>query len=668
MISNLEEALVEEEPAPVASPEPPAKPAAVATPPAPTAEEKKQEKQEKQEKKQEKAVVSEPPLNFDRLKSVGTFVRTLEIWSFVFAFVFRRVALELKFTYKGGFTEAKKLERTEKLANWLRLGLLRLGPTFIKIGQQFSTRVDVLSKPFIRELEKLQDRVPPFPTSLAKQIIAEELGKPVEDVYEDFQEEALAAASLGQVHLAKLKSTGEQVIVKVQRPGLKEIFDIDLKNLRVIAQWLQKVDPKTDGAARDWVAIFDETARVLYDEVDYQNEANNAQEFAKQFEDTEWIKVPKIYTQYSKKRTMCMEYSPAIKINDSEAIKKIGVDPDRMARLAVEAYLLQVLRFGFFHADPHPGNVAVDVGDPEGKGRLVIYDYGMMGRIKPQVRSGFLDLFYAIFEKNSDSAVKALSKMGVLVDTGSDLTAVKRTADFFLGSFDERVENQEKQREENKEEYEAEFKKQRTKEEKKARRKQILSNIGEDLLVVSKDQPFRFPAELTFVVRAFSVLDGIGKSLNKKFDIGEISAPYARNLLIEDNPSSLPPQVVARQRDFQRRFDRQNKAIINLFKGPDAIDDIAETVRAIERGKLKIRVRALEAERAIERVAAMQQVMLKAMVALSAVNVGVVLYVSGLVLQAKIGFGLSAAFGLQAIAAQAKLTKLVKKEAQYSGA
>ena len=169
-------------------------------PPAPTAEEKKQEKQEKQEKKQEKAVVSEPPLS-DRLKSVGTFVRTLEIWSFVFAFVFRRVALELKFTYKGGFTEAKKLERTEKLANWLRLGLLRLGPTFIKIGQQFSTRVDVLSKPFIRELEKLQDRVPPFPTSLAKQIIAEELGKPVEDVYEDFQEEALAAASLGQVHL-----------------------------------------------------------------------------------------------------------------------------------------------------------------------------------------------------------------------------------------------------------------------------------------------------------------------------------------------------------------------------------------------------------------------------------------------------------------------------------
>ena len=677
MVSALEDALPSEAPAAASEAAAPAAAAPAAAAPAaassattaPAKEPKAADaKKEATKPEKEEAKVSEPPLNFDRLKSVGTFVRTIEIWSFVFAFVIRRVGLELKFTYKGGFTEAKKLERTERLANWLRLGLLRLGPTFIKIGQQFSTRVDVLSKPFITELEKLQDRVPPFPTSLAKQIVEEELGRPLGDVYEEFSDNALAAASLGQVHLAKLKMTGEQVIVKVQRPGLKEIFDIDLKNLRVIAQWLQKVDPKTDGAARDWVAIFDETARVLYDEVDYQNEARNAQEFATQFAETEWIKVPKIYQQYTKTRTLCMEYAPATKINDVEAIKKLGIEPDRMARLAVEAYLQQVLRFGFFHADPHPGNVAVDKGDPEGKGRLVIYDYGMMGRIPDEVRGGFLELFYAVFEKNSDNAVKALSKMGVLVETGGDLTAVKRTADFFLGSFDERVDKQEKAREENKDEYEADFKKQRTKEEKKARRKQILSNIGEDLLVVSKDQPFRFPAELTFVVRAFSVLDGIGKSLNKKFDIGEISAPYARSLLIEDNPSSLPPQVVARQRDFQRRFDRQNKAIINLFKGPDAIDDIAEVVRAIERGKLKIRVRALEAERAIERVAVMQDVMLKAMVACAAINVGVVMYVSGMLIQAKAAFGVSAAIGLQAIMAQGKLTKLVKKEASYSGA
>ena len=307
-ISNLEEALVEE-PAPVApAPEPPAKPAAVAAP-APAAEEKKQEKQEKQEKKQEKAVVSEPPLNFDRLKSVGTFVRTLEIWSFVFAFVFRRVALELKFTYKGSFTEAKKLERTEKLANWLRLGLLRLGPTFIKIGQQFSTRVDVLSKPFIRELEKLQDRVPPFPTSLAKQIIAEELGKPVEDVYEDFQEEALAAASLGQVHLAKLKSTGEQAIVKVQAPGSRRSSDIDLQKPARLQQWLQKVDPKTRTAPRA-TGSPSSTRRRASSTTRWITRTRRTTQRVCQAVEREWIKVP-VYSQYTKQRLMCMEYSPS---------------------------------------------------------------------------------------------------------------------------------------------------------------------------------------------------------------------------------------------------------------------------------------------------------------------------------------------------------------------
>ena len=199
----------------------------------------------------------------------------------------------------------------------------------------------------------------------------------------------------------------------------------------------------------------------------------------------------------------------------------------------------------------------------------------MMGRIPDEVRGGFLELFYAVFEKNSDNAVKALSKMGVLVETGGDLTAVKRTADFFLGSFDERVDKQEKARETNKDEYESEFKKQRTKEEKKARRGQILSNI-EDLLVVSKDQPFGSPPG-SRSWSAPSVLNGIGKSLNKKFDIGEILGALRALAAHRGQPVRRCRAVVGgRQPNFQRRFIEQNKAIINLFKGPDAIDDIAE--------------------------------------------------------------------------------------------
>ena len=203
----------------------------------------------------------------------------------------------------------------------------------------------------------------------------------------------------------------------------------------------------------DWVAIFDETADALR-RGRLPERGQKRQGLRRAVRGHRLDQGPAVYDQYTRKRTMCMEYAPATKINDLEAIQKMGVDPDRMARLAVESYLMQVLRFGFFHADPHPGNVAVDKGDArEGKGRLVIYDYGMMGRIDPKVRSGFLDLFYAVFEKNSDSAVKALGKMGVLVE-GGDMTAVKRTADFFLGSFDNRVEEQQKQRTENKEEHE----------------------------------------------------------------------------------------------------------------------------------------------------------------------------------------------------------------------
>ena len=355
---------------------------------------------------------------------------------------------------------------------------------------------------------------------------------------------------------------------------------------------------------------------MLYDEVDYQNEAKNANEFAAQFADTEWIKVPKVYSQYTKQRTMCMEYALATKINDLEAIKKMGIDPDRMARLSVEAYLQQVLRFGFFHADPHPGNVAVDKGDPEGLWPPRHLRLRHDGAHRSPGEERVPRPLYAVFEKNSDSAVKALSKMGILADTGGDLTAVKRTA---WTSSSGRSTSAWRVREG------------AGREQGRVRGGiQEAAHEGGEEGEAQADplQHWRGPArgvqgpalplpldELTFVVRAFSVLDGIEAGLNKKFDIGEISAPYARNLLIEDNPSSLPPQVVARQRDFQRRFDRQNKAIVNLFKGPDAIEEIAEIIKAIERGKLKIRVRALEAERALERVAVMQDVMLKAMMA-----------------------------------------------------
>jgi hypothetical protein len=337
----------------------------------------------------------------------------------------------------------------------------------------------------------------------------------------------------------------------------------------------------------------------------------------------------------------------------------------------------------------------------------------MMGTIRPGIRGGLLELFYAVYEKDANSArgrrcaawlaacacacmfgvcvfgvwcaawladmmllstaapaecLEALVTMGVLVPTG-DLTAVRRTAQFFLDSFEQRLTAQREERAAiGAEAYSAEFKPQRTKDEKTTRRKQILSTIGEDLLSVSKDQPFRFPATFTFVVRAFSVLDGIGKGLDAKFDISEIARPYARELLLEAQSVALPPQLVARQRDLARRADAQARAIVNLFKGPDRIQTVDSILTRLESGAFKPRVRALEVERAVERLRAQNSVTQRAVLACTALNVGTVLSVSAAPAAATACFVAAGLAALLAAGAALKLAKLDKKEKQLLGA
>lgn len=591
-----------------------------------------------------------------KFKSYSTFQRTLQIWSFGIQFAFKYILLNQKWTYskETGMTKEMVSERKKELAIWLREELVKLGPTFIKIGQQFSTRVDVLAPEFIKELEKLQDNVPPFDSETALEILRSNLGRPVMEVFDEFNPEPIAAASLGQVHLAKLN--GQKVVVKIQRPGLKELFDIDLKNVRALAVWLQKADPKTDGAARDWVAIYDECSRILYQEIDYTLEGRNADLFRSNFADVDWVRVPKVFWEVSSSEVLVLEYVPGTKINDGESLDRQGLDRNRLARLAVESYLQQILRHGFFHADPHPGNVAVDAN-----GKLIYYDFGMCGTIPPTVKTGLQSLFYGVYNKDPDACLAAMVQMGVYVPTG-DKTAVRRTAEFFLSAFQERLVTQSKERAEQGSDYSKTFKPQRSKDEAKERRKAILSNIGEDLLLAANDQPFRFPATFTFVVRAFTVLDGIGKSLDPRFDISEISAPYARELLLEGNPV-----MTKYVNDFRKRVENQNRAVINLFKGPNKIDDIASTMSRLERGELKLRVRALEAERALVRVEVWQRLLACALAASMLVNVGTVLSVSALSIQASASFLGAGLMAFMALKDWLKVTQLEKKEKQLLG-
>ncbi|KAG8071171.1 hypothetical protein GUJ93_ZPchr0006g42131 [Zizania palustris] len=551
-------------------------------------------------------------------------------------------------------TEEKRVMKRKVLAKWLKESILRLGPTFIKIGQQFSTRVDILPQEYVDQLSELQDQVPPFPSETAVSIIEEELGASVNKIFDRFDFEPIAAASLGQVHRACLN--GKEVVIKVQRPGLKGLFDIDLKNLRVIAEYLQKVDPKSDGAKRDWVAIYDECASVLYQEIDYTKEAFNAEKFSENFKNMDYVKVPEILWEYTTPQVLTMEYVPGIKINRIKQLDKLGVDRKKLGRYAVESYLEQILSHGFFHADPHPGNIAVD--DVNG-GRLIFYDFGMMGSISPNIREGLLEAFYGIYERDPDRVLQSMVQMGVLVPTG-DMTAVRRTAQFFLANFEERLAAQRKEREMATEELG--FKKQLTKEEKFEKKKQRLAAIGEDLLAIAADQPFRFPATFTFVVRAFSVLDGIGKGLDPRFDITEIAKPYAMELL---RFNEVGVEVIVK--DAKKRWERQSRAFYNLFRQPDRVEKLAQIIERLEQGDLKLRVRALESERAFQRVAAVQKTIGYGVAAGSLVNLATVLYLNSIRLPATIAYSLCAFFGLQVLVGLIKVKKLDQQERLITG-
>ncbi|KAG2405581.1 Protein ACTIVITY OF BC1 COMPLEX KINASE 7 [Vigna angularis] len=225
-----------------------------------------------------------------------------------------------------------------------------LGPTFIKLGQLSSTRSDLFPREFVDELVKLQDMVPP---KKARKFIESELGASIDMLFKEFEDRPIAAASL------------EKVVVKVQRPGLKKLFDIDLKNLKLIAEYFQR-NEAFRGPLRDWIGIYEECATILYQEIDYINEGKNADRFRRDFRNIKWVRIPLVYWDYTALKVLTMEYVPSIKIDQVDTLTSRGYDRLRISSRATEAYLIQILRTGFFHADPYPGNLAIDVDEAVG--------------------------------------------------------------------------------------------------------------------------------------------------------------------------------------------------------------------------------------------------------------------------------------------------------------
>jgi predicted unusual protein kinase regulating ubiquinone biosynthesis (AarF/ABC1/UbiB family) len=479
--------------------------------------------------------------------------RFVDIWSFVLTLMFKIWRYNKAWSYSGGVTESKQAARRKAQAIWIRTTFLDLGPTFIKIGQLFSTRADIFSAEYVEELSKLQDRVPAFSYEQVEAIIEQELGKKVSVLFQDFEPVPLAAASLGQVHKAILY-TGESVVVKVQRPGLKKLFEIDLGILKGIARYFQN-HPKW-GKGRDWMGIYEECCRILWEEIDYLNEGRNADTFRRNFRPYDWVKVPRVYWRYATSRIITLEYMPGIKVSQYDALDAAGVDRKAIARYGAQAYLHQLLNNGFFHADPHPGNLAVS---PDGA--LIFYDFGMMGTIKSNVREGLMETLFGIAQKDGDRVVKSLVDLGAIAPI-EDMGPVRRSVQYMLDNFmDKPFENQ------------------------------SVAAISEDLYELAYDQPFRFPATFTFVMRAFSTLEGVGKGLDPEFNFMEVAQPYAMQLMTDNSSSE--------GNSFLNELSRQAVQVSSTALGlPRRLED---TLDKIERGDIRLRVRSVETERLIRR-------------------------------------------------------------------
>ena len=513
----------------------------------------------------------------------SSIVRTFELYSFGIRIILRELKLR-KVEDKAEKSEARKL-----IAKDLRQGLLELGPTFIKLGQLLSTRIDILTKEYIDELKILQDSVPGFSGNTAIAVIERELGKKITDVFSEFDKRPIAAASLGQVHKAVLKDGGQVVAVKVQRTGLDDLFKNDLQNLKFAAKVFDKLDPKSDGADRDWVSIYEESAKLLYQEIDYQNEAKNAIRFREQFRSIDWVKVPEVYEQFTSPRVITMEFVPSVKISDVDKISEMGLDRAKIAERSAISYLEQLSKYGFFHCDPHPGNIGVDAGSPGG--RLVYYDFGMMDEITGNLREGLVDLILGIYEYEPDlkdttkDVLRAAEKMGIL-DPNADPVPIERIARFFLNDF---ANTQSGKRE---------WTKDKSKEEQVKERAERRKVLGESLLSVGNDVPFKFPATFTFVFRAFTSLDGIGKGLDKQYDLTKLTVPYLRNLSTIKYGSESKALSVG----FSEKTGLNSKDFLSTLKAPKNMQYVTNTLEKMERGELKVRVRALETEQRLERL------------------------------------------------------------------
>ncbi|MEM9002744.1 MAG: AarF/ABC1/UbiB kinase family protein [Cyanobacteria bacterium P01_F01_bin.86] len=449
----------------------------------------------------------------------GRFVNI--VWPFVVFF------LQLLWNRRGNITEKQQRRQAQRL----RQVLTNLGPAYIKIGQALSTRPDLVPPVYLDELTRLQDQLPPFPNQVAFRFIEEELGASPFEVYAELSPNPVAAASLGQVYKGRLK-TGETVAVKVQRPGLAQRITLDLYILRQLAQWA------TNNIGRirsDLVAIMDEFGARIFEEMDYTHEGENAVRFAKLYGHLNDIYVPHIYQEYTARRVLTMEWIDGTKLTNLEKLGQQGIDATHLIDVGVQCSLRQLLEHGFFHADPHPGNLLA-MAD----GKLAYLDFGMMSEVKPYQRYGLIEAVVHMVNRDFEGLAHDYVKLEFLTPDTDLRPIIPALTEVFSNALGASVA-------------ELNFK-----------------SITDEFSALMYEYPFRVPAYYALIIRSLVTLEGIAINVDPEFKVLSKAYPYVAKRLLTDTS----PELRASLQDllFKNGEFRWNR-LENLLKNARGSDD-----------------------------------------------------------------------------------------------
>ncbi len=450
-------------------------------------------------------------------------------------------------------TKSNEKSRVQiKRARWFTNQLIKLGSAFIKIGQLLSARPDLIPNTWIQELSKLQDQVPNFSFAQVEETIREELGSNFNEI-EQIIYDPIGSASLAQVHRATLKD-GKKVVFKVQRPNLKELFIMDLGIMQQIAGLLQK--NKNWSRGRNWVEIAKECRKVLMKELDFNCEAQYAARFRQQFLDDENVEVPEVIWDMSSEKVLCLSYLEGTKISDLEKLQSQEIDLPKIAEIGAISYLKQLVNYGFFHADPHPGNLAVS-----NEGKLIFYDFGMMGNISNNLQTRLGGMVKAAALRDASSLVSQLQQAG-LISKDIDVGPVRRLVRLML-----------------KEALTPPFS------------PNIIEKLSGDLYELVYETPFQLPVDLIFVMRALSTFEGVGRMLDPGFNLVSVTKPYLIKLMTSNNQTP---------NDLINQFGRQVGELGSKAVGiPKRID---ESLERLEQGDLQLQIRMGESDRQFKKM------------------------------------------------------------------